>query len=69
MVEPTVVGMVDPPVVIEETIAEVVIAEEDPPAPPPAVEVTVPVADVTVVNPVEVVTLAPVPVAPEPPVV
>lgn len=72
VVEPTVVGMVEPPEVISETIAEVVIAEDDPPAPAPAVDVVVPVADVMVVKPVEVVTPAPVavpvPVADAPPV-
>lgn len=74
VVEPIVVGIVEPPEVIEETIAEVVTAEEDPPAPAYhdisqvpyqrlifltlAVEVTVPVAEVIVVRPVEVVTPA-----------
>lgn len=56
MVEPTVEVMTLEPEVISETIAEVVMAEDDPAPAPVSVAVDVPVAEVTRVVSVVVVT-------------
>jgi len=67
VVKPRVEVKVEESDVSTETMAEVVMADEDAPDTAPEVVVTVPVAEVMVVKPVEVVTL-PVPVAAAPPV-